>query len=116
LRPIPRLGSTELPKRTKRTENADSETSNPFKNETTTKNTIVKNIAKQIQHSNYQKDATDLKGYSSPTSDKKQNNHNDKNKNLSVRTNSDAFSWRKKSNDQNSGVNSVNGSDTKKIC
>ena len=76
------------------------------------RNQLVKNINKQIQTSNYHKESHELKCEKKEKSNNYASNSNNYNSNVNNkdRTNSEALSWRKRSNDQGSFNVNVNSS------
>jgi len=93
------------------------QTENKIKHDLVTKTQIIQNILRQIHLNIYQKETSDLKGKNSEKSTNGNANQKTKEKtnpNISgskSNNSNEAFSWRKKSNDQSSNGN--NGSDTK---
>ena len=86
-----------------------SQTGIKLKFDSVNRNNLIKNINKQIQNCSYQKEAQDLKA------EKKANGNNsniagnyNSNSSNKDRTNSEAFSWRKKSTDQSGIVIGLN--------
>jgi hypothetical protein len=71
---------------------------NSLKYDLVNKASLLKTITKQINNANYQKEANELKADTTSNSSKKWEKKGD-----SSRHNSEAFSWRKKSNDQTFG-------------